>query len=239
MLEYFRSSLAYAMWFQLVAAVTLLGITLSCIKPTLAKKIFISTPGILFGFVQNAKGNLPMYREIYRNLTWRNLVDFSLFKLRLWAARHLETGLISKRPGTGPSVYDLTYFEGSTKYTLRFVKLRGPCPFSHVTTDKDGEEKDVTENIRGYAGPSHNFYGIPTTPKLLEHPNLTFHFRKGSPVRFESDDVISVSANLSKFSQSKSTSQPSFDGASPPSTMPELDVTLVTPESTSTDQDQF
>jgi len=218
------------MWYEFFVAIATSGILLSLFKPALAKKIFISTPFILFGFVQGTtRGNLPMYREIYRNLTWRNLIDFSLFKLRLLAARHLETGLISKRPGTGPAVYDLTYFEGSTKYTLRFTKLRGPCPFSHVTTttylaidDWSGDvvEKDVTENIRRFAGPSHNFYGIPTTPKLLEYPNLTFHFRKGSSVRFESDDVISVAlvgggGGFSSTSQSKSTSQPSLDETSP------------------------
>lgn len=207
------------MWREFFAVIATSGLALSFFKPALAKKIFISTPFILFGFLQNARGNLPMYREICRNLTWRNLIDFSLFKLRLLAARHLETGLISKRPGKGPAVYDLTYFEGSTKYTLRFTKLRGPCPFSHVTTNEDGEtfvEKDVTENIRLFAGPSHNFYGIPTTPKLLEYPNLTFHFRKGSSVRFESDDVICVSSEGASHSklQSKSTSQPSLDETS-------------------------
>lgn len=151
--------------------------------------------------VEKLRENATMYREIYKNTTWRNIYDLGIFKLRILAAQHLETGLISRRPGNGPAVYDLTYFDGPSKYVIRFTKTRGPCPFSHVTyvqenTNSAGKtylvDKEVTETIRKFAGPSHNFYGIPTTPGLLDFPNLTFHYRNKTKSTFQKDDLIST-----------------------------------------------
>ena len=172
---------------------------------------------------EKQKGKLEIYKEIYRNSNWTNFAEFIVFKLRILAAQHLETGLITKRDGSGPPVVDLTYFEGSTKYKIRFIKIRGPCPFSQVTTtttvyeipSEDSREtssisnilgnilnrvpaiantsvEDVTQEIRLFAGPSHNFYGIPTTPKLLGYKNLTFHFRRGEIRNFSEDEVIRI-----------------------------------------------
>lgn len=146
--------------------------------------------GIVAKIKNKVLPNIGMYREV---ATLQNIYDLGLFKLRIFLSEHLETGFLSRRPGPGPIVYDLTYFDGPTKYTVRFSKTRGPSPFSHVTfLDKNAEIQDVTDTIRRFAGPSHNFYGIPTTPDLLGFSNLTFYYRDGTNATFEQHDVIST-----------------------------------------------
>lgn len=120
------------------------------------------------------------------------MIEFLIFKARIVAAHHLETGLLS---GT-TKIHDLVYYDGPTRYTIRFPKKRGPCSFSQVTTTYDSVETDVTEEIRRFAGPSHNFHGIPTTPYMLDYPNLTFVYRNGCIIKYDAIETISITPPL-------------------------------------------
>jgi hypothetical protein len=62
------------------------------------------------------------------------------------------------------------------------------------------EDKTVTvEKIMEYMGPGNNFYGIPTTPKMLGiHKNITIGYWKQKEKcveerEYSPDDIISVS----------------------------------------------
>lgn len=155
----------------------------------LASGIFFvvkNSPAII-NFVARIRENAPMIREIYRTTSWRTITDFCIFKARIKITSHFETGLLQQ----GPSTCNLVYYDGATRYSVRFPKKRGPCTFSQVTTSNaSGEEKDVTEQIREFGGPSHNFHGIPTTPGRLDFENLTFTYRNGTVRTFQKDDVI-------------------------------------------------
>lgn len=154
-------------------------------------------PSIL-GFIRNAPSYVSVGREIYRNASWRTIIDLCIYKARLLASEHLETGLLS----SSSTEHNLVYYDGPLKYSVRFPKKRGPCPYGLITTTGNRQGRfqsmdqtpfDVTEEVRVFAGPSHNFHGIPTTPKMLGYQNLTFHFRSGSVVTFDIGDVISPS----------------------------------------------
>lgn len=141
---------------------------------------------------------IAFYREIYKNTTWKLIVELFLFQLRNQASLHLESGLLTNLG----NAYNLDYYDGSTKYSVRFPKKRGPCPFSKVEyvkeeciRDSDGVTSvayiiDVTEKIRKFAGPCHNFHGIETTPKMLGYKSLTFYFRTDNEVTFSENQPI-------------------------------------------------
>ena len=120
-------------------------------------------------------------REILGYLSYRNIIDFALFRARLAAAAKLKTGHLEK----GVTTTDLTFYDGTFKYVVRFNRRRGPCPFSNVSTTLGGSAYDITDRIREFAGPSHNFYGIPTTPNMLGYENLTFRIRGD-----DGDDIL-------------------------------------------------
>lgn len=144
----------------------------------------------IVSFVKNFRTNVPIYREIYRTASLKTLIEFCIFKARFTASKHLETGLLSSDTKT----HNLIYYDGSTRYSVRFPKKRGPCPFSQVTTYFNAlyNAHNVTERIREFAGPSHNFHGIPTTPQMLGYDNLTFTFRNGLCDTYLADDVINI-----------------------------------------------
>jgi hypothetical protein len=93
----------------------------------------------------------------------------------------------------------LDYRDGSQEYTIAFPRVRGPAKFTHVvgsTSSAPGQgpgaegNEVVTDIIKKFAGPSHNFHGIPTTPSMLGFQFLTFHYRNGDARWFDRDDVI-------------------------------------------------
>src|SRR5271170_1579635 len=57
----------------------------------------------------------------------------------------------------------LNYRDGSQEYTIIFPRVRGPAKFTHVVSLS---QEIVTDSIKRFAGPSHNFHGIPTTPGM-------------------------------------------------------------------------
>jgi len=86
--------------------------------------------------------------------------------------------------------YILSYVDGLKTYTITFPMVRGPCKFYSVTAYGDGGAEDVTDAIREYAGPSHDFHTIPTSPFLLGYPALTFHYRGGESKTFCDKEII-------------------------------------------------
>jgi len=86
--------------------------------------------------------------------------------------------------------YIITYTHGFESYKILTPRRRGPCKFNRVT-DQDGN--DATESIKQFAGPSHNFHGIPTTPKMLGYTRLTFfNGIDDSQKTFEESEVIDI-----------------------------------------------
>jgi hypothetical protein len=137
-------------------------------------------------FGANVRERYPLVREIYQNLSLVTMFDFTMFKLRQLASKNLEIGLLVVKKDT----YELTYYNNSLKYTAVWPKKRGPCPFSEVSANDLFLINDCTEKIRHYAGPSHNFHGIQTTPNMLGYEDLTFTLRNGKSLYFRGTDVI-------------------------------------------------
>ena len=52
---------------------------------------------------------------------------------------------------------------------------------------------DITDTILEYLGPGYNFYGIPTTPRMLGYVDgITIENRRGERKRYGCDDTIVV-----------------------------------------------
>ena len=110
------------------------------------------------------------YLSLVKYLSYKDIIDFALFRARVLAASKLRTGHVEHHRG----VVDLTFYDGTFKYVIRFPRKRGPCPFHRVYAGTATTLLDVTDRIREFAGPCHNFYGIHTTPSMLGYDNLTF-----------------------------------------------------------------
>jgi len=93
-------------------------------------------------------------------------------------------------------IYTLKFEENGTKYSIKFTSHRKPLRILSVeySTDK-GDVLDtvcVTDKIYEYLGPGRNFYGIPTTPKLLGYENLKFTLTNGKVCIFDKDEIINI-----------------------------------------------
>lgn len=124
----------------------------------------------------------------YKNgaINFRFLTDFSMFKIRGWVSKYLETGLLTSFKGK----YELIYYDGDMRYKAIFPKNRGVRQIVRVIIPT-GE--DITENILELMGPGNNFYGIPTTPKLLGWNNgFDIYYRNDKTVFCSPNDIISL-----------------------------------------------
>lgn len=129
----------------------------------------------------------------YKNgaVTLRTLTDFSMFKIRVWTSKYLETGLLISSRGK----YELVYYDGDVRYKTIFPKNRGVRQIIRVIipSREDIMGKDITENILELMGPGHNFHGIPTTPKLLGWDNgFDVYYRNDKTVFCRPDDIINL-----------------------------------------------
>lgn len=94
-------------------------------------------------------------------------------------------------------VYTLKFKNEGSLYSLRFKKNRRPLKILNVksyTHDDVLDTQCVTEEILKYLGPGKNFYGIPTTPKLLGYDNLKFTLTNGKVQIFDKDDIININS---------------------------------------------
>lgn len=119
--------------------------------------------------------------------------DFIVYSLRNASIEYLDTGKLECKK----KVYELTYFDGPNRYSLVFSNKRGPCPFYKVC---DATLCDVTETVRMYAGPCHNFHGIPTTPQMLGFSSLLFYFRDQRIFSYEGSEPITFESSTQKTS---------------------------------------
>jgi hypothetical protein len=143
---------------------------------------------LLFG-VSGIAIALYLFRNKIRPFV-RTIVDLASLKLKIFIIERLEAGLLIKKKGNH---YDLIYFDGIHKYIVRFPKHRGPSKYQRIFTTTEGEggiRQDVTHVIKEYAGPSHNFHGIVTTPHTLGYKNLTFVLNSEEERHFGENDVI-------------------------------------------------
>lgn len=101
-------------------------------------------------------------------------------------AREFEGYGVIKRNG---ELGEVVYFDGDKTYTIIFPLPRGPCKYYRVTSNIGDDIEDVTEIIRNYSGPGHNFHSIETTPVMLGYPSLTFYTLKGEKTFYDEDTI--------------------------------------------------
>jgi hypothetical protein len=124
--------------------------------------------------------------ELYRNVTLSILVEYAIFRFRNYITERLETGLLQRQKKTH---FDLVYYDGPNKYIVRFPKVRGPTRMSQAISESGD---DITEILRQYIGPSHNFHGIPTTPALLGFRQIKIIFKDETGEVFEQDQILKL-----------------------------------------------
>ena len=94
-----------------------------------------------------------------------------------------------------PQHYELGYYHDSKLYRIVYPKRRGARPIVNVTTSDD---VDITKEILETMGPSNNFHGIPTTPRMLGYSSkevdfIKVKYKNGMIRTYQDDNVISLS----------------------------------------------
>jgi hypothetical protein len=74
-------------------------------------------------------------------------------------------------------------------YRVVFPNKRGVRKWIRVV---NGENNDVTNELVSFAGPCHNFHGIPSTPYMLGYDALTFEFSDGTTKTFTENTFIEI-----------------------------------------------
>ncbi len=83
---------------------------------------------------------------------------------------------------------DLSFQLHDVPYRIRFARRLGPAPYTRI---ENGAGDAVTKYVNQFAGPCRNFYGIPSTPRMLGFESLKFFWRdSSSPVTFSENEVI-------------------------------------------------
>ena len=138
---------------------------------------------------------ISIFREIFRNyrlglISRQMIIDFILFKIRMWTTQKLENGLLTLRDDS----HNLIYYSGDRRYCIRFPKNRGVRQITRVTTLADAQ--NITDEIQQLMGPGHNFHGIPTSPKLLGYPQgLKVKYRSGIEITYRGSTTIDLSSH--------------------------------------------
>lgn len=86
------------------------------------------------------------------------------------------------------NTYELTYVLGNRKFRYQFKPVLGPSPVLLVT---DGDEEDVTTELKELMGPMYNWHGTAAvTPDLLGYSSLCFELSTGQENIYNGHDVI-------------------------------------------------
>lgn len=131
-------------------------------------------------------------RRMIKGSIYSSLKAAFLLKLRYWASQNLDLGKLEVKP----THYEIVYYVGSQRYKIFFSKKRGPKEIVSATTLSNSDEpgKDVTNELFEAMGPSKNFYGIETTPKLLGYnEGLKITYRRGIGIIYLPNDNIKCS----------------------------------------------
>jgi hypothetical protein len=94
-----------------------------------------------------------------------------------------------------PKYYKIHYPYGVNWYTIIVPRKRGPYRITEIYgfTYSDPEEQlTITKSINKIMGPSHNFHGIPTSPKMLGYKKIIFNNLDDVKKKFVDDEIISV-----------------------------------------------
>lgn len=112
------------------------------------------------------------------------------YSLYLWLhvyAKYIACKKCRYQLHTHNSYQEVVYSDGPIEYRLRFYRKKGPTP---LRSAHDENDVDITETLSMYAGPSHNFHNIPTTPKLLGYQRINVVLKGNIPKCFCENDVI-------------------------------------------------
>ena len=146
-----------------------------------------------------------MITEIIHNyrtgaVSLTTLLEFALFKCRMYSTELFENGLIIDKGQT----IEIVYYLRDTRYTIVTPKKLGLRPILRFETTTDGgasadviggDSTDVSESIREKLGPYGNFHNIPTTPKMLGYPDglvVTYRKGRGTTRTYAANEIISL-----------------------------------------------
>jgi len=83
---------------------------------------------------------------------------------------------------------DLSFQLHNVPYRIRFARRLGPAPYARI---ENSTGDVVTKYVNQFAGPCRNFYGIPSTPRMLGFESLKFFWRDSTPpVTFSENELI-------------------------------------------------
>ncbi|HMP28234.1 MAG TPA: hypothetical protein PKD85_01455 [Saprospiraceae bacterium] len=128
----------------------------------------------------------------FKMFSYQELKELMYLKFQLWVLNKMDIGILKKNG----DVYEVSYLDGIHTYKIIIRKKRGPSKYIRIYEDTEDSEnsevtsKDITNDIRPYAGPSHDFHGLQITPHMMGKRNVSFHMKKGEVVSFEKDDTI-------------------------------------------------
>jgi hypothetical protein len=124
---------------------------------------------ILIYYFLKFKKFLQTLQELSNDSLITIVKDFMIYRIRLWFIETFSSGLVIRKPDS-PHI-DIIYYDGHDMYTVRFIKRRGPRPFTRVL-DENG--MDITDIFIKFLGPCNNFHNIITTPLMLGFSSLSF-----------------------------------------------------------------
>ena len=112
--------------------------------------------------------------------------EVCMMYVRRWVSEWLSIGRVVKHSN---GYTDVIYYDGSERYVIRYKRRRGLPPFKKVYHSRpSGEVEDVTDEIKIYSGPCHNFHNVTHTPHSLGYPVLRFVKVNDEEVTFDGHD---------------------------------------------------
>jgi hypothetical protein len=82
---------------------------------------------------------------------------------------------------------DLSFQLHNIPYRIRFPRRLGPARYTRI---ENSAGEVVTKYVNQFAGPCRNFYGIPTTPRMLGFESLKIFWRTSTSVIFLENELI-------------------------------------------------
>jgi hypothetical protein len=82
---------------------------------------------------------------------------------------------------------DLSFQLHNIPYRIRFARRLGPARYTRI---ENSAGEVVTKYVNQFAGPCRNFYGIPTTPRMLGFESLKIFWRTSTSVIFLENELI-------------------------------------------------
>jgi hypothetical protein len=123
-------------------------------------------------------------------ISWRLFANSVLQLILNDVEKEDENDLVS----IGRDLHELTYKYNNNMYKIRIPKRHAPSDIEYISgTTPNGTEWECDDEIRAFMGPSHNFHGIPTTPKMLGYSVLVFEHVDGRSETYGENEIIKCS----------------------------------------------